>query len=97
MTVRASREGWTGADTPSSVTISAGPVAMVNGEPTLARKTAVRNWVVHSGQTRTFDLPVPPPPFRIEVAVSPTFSPAQFGQPDARQLGVQLSFAPEAR
>jgi Dolichyl-phosphate-mannose-protein mannosyltransferase len=95
MSVRTSREGWSGADTPSRVTISAGPVKMVNGEPTLARTTAVRNWVVHSGQTRTFVLPVPPAPFRIEVAVARTFSPAQFGQADARQLGVQLSFAPE--
>jgi hypothetical protein len=67
---------------------------MVNGEPTLARKTAVRSWVIHSGRERTFVLPVPPAPFRIEVAVSPTFSPAEFGQPDTRQLGVQLSFAP---
>jgi hypothetical protein len=92
MHVRVSRAGWTGQDVPSRVTIAAGPVKMTDAGPTLARTTAKREWVVHSGLTRTFDIPVPRPPFRIEVQVSPTFSPAQFGQPDARQLGVQLGF-----
>jgi hypothetical protein len=96
MRVRVSRAGWTGQDVPSRVAIAVGPVKMTEGGPTLARTTATREWVVHSGLTRTFDIPVPPAPFRIEVTVSPTFSPAQFGQADARQLGVQLAFEPPA-
>jgi hypothetical protein len=94
MRVRVSRAGWGGPDTPSRVTVSAGPLKTTDGSPSLARTTATREWVVHSGLTKTFVLPVPPAPFRLEVKVSPTFSPAQFGQADARQLGVQLSFSP---
>jgi hypothetical protein len=65
---------------------------MTDAGPTLASTTATREWVVHSGLTRTFDLPVPSAPFRIEVKVSPTFAPSQFGQADARQLGAQIAF-----
>jgi hypothetical protein len=92
MRVRVSRAGWSGQDVPSRVTIAAGPMKMTAAGPTLARTTATREWVVHSGLTRTFEIPVPRPPFRIEVEVSPTFSPSQFGQADARQLGAQLAF-----
>jgi hypothetical protein len=65
---------------------------MTDAGPTIARTTATREWVVHSGSTRTFVVPVPPAPFRLEVKVSPTFSPAQFGQADTRQLGAQIAF-----
>jgi hypothetical protein len=92
MRVRVSRAGWTGADVPSLVTIASGPVKMTDAGPILARTTAIRKWVVHSGSTRTFDVPVPQSPFRLEIKVSPTFSPAQFGQADARQLGAQIAF-----
>jgi hypothetical protein len=93
MRVRVSRAGWTGADVPGRVTITAGSLRLTDGVPTLGRPTATREWTVHSGQTRTFDLPVPRAPFRVEVSVAPTFSPAQFGQTDTRQLGVQLAFS----
>ncbi|HEY7732047.1 MAG TPA: glycosyltransferase family 39 protein [Gaiellaceae bacterium] len=92
MRVRVSRAGWTGQDVPSRVSIVAGPMRMTDAGPTLASTTATREWVVHSGLTRTFDLPVPSAPFRIEVKVSPTFAPSQFGQADARQLGAQIAF-----
>ena len=32
------------------------------------------------------------PPFQVEVAVYPTFAPADFGAYDKRQLGVQTQF-----
>jgi hypothetical protein len=32
-------------------------------------------------------------PFRVDLAVSPTFSPSQFGLPDTRTLGVRASFS----
>ena len=67
---------------------------MTEGGPTLARVTASRRWTVHSNGAHTFVLPVPPAPFRVEVQVTPTFSPAQFGHADTRQLGAQLAFAP---
>jgi hypothetical protein len=93
--VKVSREGWGGPDVPSRVTISAGPLRMTEAGPTLARVTATREWTVHSAQGRTFVLPVPPAPFRLEVRVTPTFSPAQFGSSDARQLGAQIAFTAE--
>jgi hypothetical protein len=90
--VRVSREGWTGQDVPSRVTIAAGPLKLTDKGPALSRTTSSAGWVIHSGLTRTFELRVPPAPFRIEVKVAPTFSPAQYGQADARQLGAQLAF-----
>jgi hypothetical protein len=51
----------------------------------------VRRWVVHRLAERTFTFDAPPP-VRVEIHVRPTFSPSQFGQPDTRQLGAQVSF-----
>jgi hypothetical protein len=51
-------------------------------------------WVVHCDANRTFRLKTAAS-FRVKVNVQPTFSPAQFGHPDTRQLGVQLAFRPE--
>jgi hypothetical protein len=95
--VGVSREAWTGADVPGRVTISAGPLRPTESGSALARVTATREGTIHSGQLRAFSIPVPPAPFRIEVHVTPTFSPAQFGQPDTRQLGARITFAPESR
>jgi hypothetical protein len=95
--VRVSRAGWTGQDVPSRVTLIAGPLKMTATGAALAGTTSKADWVAHSGLTKTFDLRVPRRSFRIEVKVDPTFSPAQFGQTDPRQLGVQLAFeAPPA-
>jgi hypothetical protein len=55
--------------------------------------TAVRHWVVRAGARKSFVIPTPRPPFRIEVAVSPTFSPSDYGESDRRQLGAQVSFS----
>jgi hypothetical protein len=52
---------------------------------------------VNAGAERTFRLATPAPPFRVEVTVDPTFSPAEFSVPDSRQLGAQVSFAFERR
>jgi Dolichyl-phosphate-mannose-protein mannosyltransferase len=86
--VEAGRAGWGGPDTPGQVTIA---VERVDS----GRQVSAVRWVVHSGSKRTFRLKAPAAPFRVKVRVQPTFSPAQFGQPDTRQLGVQLSFRPE--
>jgi hypothetical protein len=47
---------------------------------------------VHTGKTRVFDLPGGPRT-RVEVTVSPTFSPHDFGGSDRRQLGAQVSYS----
>ena len=43
-------------------------------------------------QRLAFTLNAPAPPYQIAVTVDPTFSPAQFGGLDARQLGAQVEF-----
>jgi len=60
-----------------------------------ARKAAVAEgrWVAHKGRTKVLRLRAPPPPFEVSVHVAPTFSAAQFGLGDARQLGVQIAFS----
>jgi len=85
------RAGWGGTDVPGQVQISMGRPA--HSSTGLAKVLEVRRWVVHSLAQRTFVLDVPPPPVRVEVQVTPTFSPAQFGLADTRQLGAQVSFA----
>jgi hypothetical protein len=91
--IRLSREAWGGPDVPGRVTIDVGrPVLISNGQLRIKRILARRTWVIHRGRARTFDVPVPKPPYRVEVNVRPTFSPADFGQPDTRELGAQLSF-----
>ena len=87
--VAAGRAGWLGPDVPGKVTI----VVRVLGKRSRASPLLERRWLVHSGRTKVFRLPAPPPPFEVEVHVHPTFSPATFGQPDARQLGIQVSFS----
>lgn len=92
--VEVSRAGWSGPDVPGRVDIEVGPLRIGDAGPAIARVTASRRWTVHSNVARTFVLPVPPMPFRVEVRVTPTFSPAQFGHADTRQLGAQLTFSP---
>jgi hypothetical protein len=62
-------------------------------QPHLGRVTAVRRWRVRAGAKKTFVIPTLKPPFRIEVVVSPTFSPADYGESDPRHLGAQVSFS----
>jgi hypothetical protein len=92
------RTAWRGPDKPGNVTITIG--TLIRGkdrQPHIGRVTAVRRWVIHSGIARTFALPTPPPPFRVKVHVSPTFSPVDYGLSDSRQLGAQVSFSFSAR
>jgi hypothetical protein len=91
VSVTVGRAGWGGTDVPGRVQISMGrPAPSSTG---LAKVLGVRRWVLHRLEQRTFVFDVPPPPVRVEVQVTPTFSPAQFGLADTRQLGAQVSFA----
>jgi hypothetical protein len=86
--VGVSRAAWTGPDVPGKVTVRVGRLASSGA----IRLTASRRLVIHSGETRSLSLPTPEPAFRVQVNVDPTFSPSTFGLPDARQLGVQLTY-----
>ena len=86
--VEAGRVGWGGPDLPGRVTLA---VERVDS----GRQISTARWIAHSGSKRTFRLKTPAAPYRVKVSVQPTFSPAEFGDPDTRQLGVQLAFRPE--
>jgi hypothetical protein len=82
--VTISRAAWTGRDKPGKVSVDVSPLG---GQPFSERVTTI-----HAGQTTFLDVPVPPPPFTAIVRIAPTFSPAEFGGTDTRQLGAILSF-----
>jgi hypothetical protein len=91
--ITVSRAGWRGHDKPGNVTITVGH--LIRGkdkQPALGEATAVLHWVVHSGKTRVFTVPASPPA-RVEVRVSPTFSPHDYGGSDRRRLGAQVAYA----
>jgi hypothetical protein len=75
------------------VTITAGRLIRgADKQPAMGRVTTVRRWVVHAGKTRVFTIPARPPA-RVEVRVSPTFSPHDYGGSDRRRLGAQVSYS----
>jgi len=88
--VTLARTAWTGKDVPGRVRIELAPLG--GGKP-----LELRTWVIHSGASRTFTLPAPRRRFQVTVHIEPTFSPSQFGLPDTRQLGAQVSFAYKQR
>jgi hypothetical protein len=91
--VTVSRAGFHGKDQPGNVTISIG--RLIRGQdkqPAMGRVEAVRHWVVRGGTTRVFYLRASPPA-RVEIRISPTFSPHDFGISDPRQLGAQVSYS----
>jgi hypothetical protein len=83
-----SRAAWAGPDVPGRVRIE-----LRRGGTVLATRT----WVVHSRRQRSFSFDAPRPPFRVEIHVTPTFSPARFGKTDTRELGAQVAFHVVAR
>jgi hypothetical protein len=50
------------------------------------------NETIRAGDVRAVTLSTPRPPFRAYVHVDTTFTPADYGEPDARQLGVRVAF-----
>lgn len=91
--VRVSREGWGGESPPGRVAISVGPLVVESGQPAVGQPAATRTWTLRSGTAKSFVLPTPASPYRLEVRIDPTFSPAAFGGSDPRQLGAQLQIS----
>ena len=87
--VTLSRVAWTGPDVPGTVTVTVEPL----GARSASTPTASGRWLAHRGKSTVLRLRTPKPPFRVSVHVAPTFSPAQLGSSDARQLGVQFGVA----
>jgi Dolichyl-phosphate-mannose-protein mannosyltransferase len=93
--VGVSRVGWGGPDVPGHVTIRIVRLVRHSGHEQLKRGStvAVRHLFLHRLETHSISLPAPAPPFAVLIHVTPTFSPSNFGQPDTRQLGAQVSFS----
>lgn len=93
VTVTVSRAGWTGPHVPGVARVRVGPITVGSaGEPQIGAPVVERAWVIRSGGTKAFVIAAPRPPFRVEIRIDPTFSPADYGQPDTRQLGAQVAF-----
>jgi hypothetical protein len=98
LVVGVSRAGWTGPDVPSIVEVELGKPAVTKAGTTgLTHISATRSFVLHSKTLRRFRFRVGPSPFRVQIHVANTFSPAEFGQPDTRQLGARVSFSLRSR
>ena len=67
---------------------------MKDKQPALASVSRIVRWKIESGQERSFRIPTPRPPFRVEVLISPTFVPAEQDprSTETREFGAQLSF-----
>jgi hypothetical protein len=90
--VRLSRAVWSGPDVPGRVTLRLGRVVVRDGRAAIGDVLETRTWVAHRRRSTSFTLDTPRPPFRVEIEVSPTFSPSRFGGGDTRELGVQAAF-----
>jgi hypothetical protein len=88
--VRVSRKGWRGPSPPGRVTIKVGTLAASAGQPGIGKVTSSRTWTVRNGTVQLFVLPTPKSPYRLEIHIQPTFSPADYGQADTRELGAQI-------
>jgi hypothetical protein len=88
-----SRAGWQGKDKPGNVEIKVGNLVRgADKQPALGKVRQTLRWTVHAGKTRIFYVPADPPT-RVELTVSPTFSPHDFGSSDRRQLGAEVSYS----
>jgi hypothetical protein len=88
-----SRAAWTGPDKPGNVTVTIGTLGRdPDGGLAIGKQTGEKHYVIHSAKSTTLRMKAPKPPFRVEVHVDPTFSPAEFGGADTRQLGAQVAF-----
>ena len=95
LSIGLSREAWHGPGGPAHVRIAVGKAVLgVDGKLMLSEPIARRSFVLPNRRARTVVVPVPKPPYRVEIHLEPTFSPADFGQADTRELGAQVSFGP---
>jgi hypothetical protein len=79
---------------PAGVTVTIGKlVEGLDKEPHIGTVTGVQRWTLRIGSARRFVFRTPAPPFRVEVRISPTYSPLNFGGHDQRQLGGQVGFS----
>jgi hypothetical protein len=99
-------DGWTGADATytrydpgaklvvvdlSRPDLPTGPARVRMELVSKGSTVAQRALVVGSNSEQSFRFQAPPAPFSVRIHVTPTFTPAQFGLADTRQLGVRAT------
>jgi hypothetical protein len=77
---------------PAEVTLRLGTVKRRGRDTVMASVTQRRTVVIPRGVKRVVTLRAPASSFRLELSVTGTFRPAEFGSTDARELGVQVQF-----
>jgi hypothetical protein len=94
--VRVSRKGFCGPKAPGKVLIEVGTLGLgQQRDGVMARVTQRRGWVVDSCADRTFPIPTPGGPFRVNVTVTPPFQPSALDPrlSERRYLGAQVEFS----
>ena len=89
------RKAWCGPSTPGKARVSIGPLVVGRDhQPAIGRVTRVAVRTIESCAAKRVVLPTPKPPFRVEVAIAPTFVPAELDPKltDRRELGAGVSF-----
>lgn len=98
--INATRKGgWGGTDRPATVKVEIGPLVIGSDkQPALGKVTASDSCQIHSNTDCPFDLPTPPPPFRVRVTIDKTFVPAELDPrlSERRQLGAKIGYVFEA-
>ena len=101
MIVKLNRIGYAGKDVPGHVTVRLGTLVVGNDrQPAIGRVLETKRVTIHAcGHPNLkcatgLSFRSPGVPFRVEVTVTPTFSPSDFDpQADRRHLAVQLSYS----
>jgi hypothetical protein len=93
---RIGRKGWCSPrDVPGTVRVRIGTLVVgEDKQPAIGRVLGERRFEVRACEEHPVLFPAPPPPYRIEVEIAPTFVPNELdpGVAERRELGAQVSF-----
>jgi hypothetical protein len=93
--VLVSRAAWGGPNVTGHVTVAIGPIVIgPDKQPHIGKATTVKRFDIHSKEEVRVVLKAPGPQFRVEVNITPTFSPHDLAadQTDRRQLGAKVLY-----
>jgi hypothetical protein len=78
---------------PAGVRVTLGTlVEGADKQPQIGHVLHVSRWTLRIGTAHRFVVHTPPPPFRVQVRIAPTYSPQALGSSDQRRLGGQVGF-----
>jgi hypothetical protein len=91
LVIRVSRPGTPPSLPQAHVEVTVGPAIELTVGPPGATTLWARKFVTVRSRQKVLRLPLRGRPFRVQVSTDPIFSPAQFGLPDTRKLGVKIA------